>query len=67
MTRNDALKAPCPFQLGKLCVADKCPKWRWEETCSGAYCQDKGGSLRVEHGDAVDLCLGCPGREGYCS
>ena len=30
MTKQDALKAPCPYQPGKLCIADGCPKWRWE-------------------------------------
>ena len=35
MTKGDAYKALCPYYTNRHCVADLCPKWRWEdvETC----------------------------------
>ena len=35
MTKGDAYKALCPYNQNRHCVADLCPKWRWEplETC----------------------------------
>lgn len=67
MTRIDALKAPCPYQIGKMCIADKCPKWRWERLCSDLFCEEKGGGSEVKNGIVVYNCHKCPGREGYCS
>lgn len=35
MTRADAFKSLCPYNMNRHCAADLCPKWRWEplETC----------------------------------
>lgn len=64
MTKSDALKAPCPYQIGKMCIADGCPKWRWENICDGIAKLTKTGKGCE---DSAISCHNCDYREGYCS